>query len=62
MAEGDQCNEHLEEINVQLSFLFLFFLNHHPKLKLEGCYFDVSVFCHHMDNFKMELEESGTFF
>ncbi len=42
--------------------LFFFFFFSHPKLKLEGFYFDVSVFCHHMYNFKMELEEFCTFF
>jgi len=51
--------EHLEEINVQLSSFFFF---SHPKLKLEGSYFDVSVFCHHMYNFEMELEKFWTFF
>ncbi len=50
----------LRKLTFNCLFFFIFFS--HPKLKLEGFYFDVSVFCHHMYNFKMELEEFCTFF
>jgi hypothetical protein len=46
----------------KLTFNCLLFFVNHPKRKLEGSYSDVSVFCRHMYNFEMELEEFCTFF
>ena len=65
IAEGDQRNEHLEEINVQLSSSVLFFCLNQSKRKLEGSFSsDVSlsfviILCRIS---KMELKEFDAFF